>query len=162
MLRLNVIKLFWSENKNTGSDLLQWKAFKATLRGVFKAEVSGFKKQPASTIQDREKEVSLADAEYIRGPTGESLRTLQDRTRAYHVALIDQTTKLRLAQLRRIFKFGDTNSRLLAYLAKPEYVPVYIMSVYDRHRDEVCDSADILQAFTHFYKERVPHQGEMY
>lgn len=27
------------------------------------------------------------------------------------------------------------------------------MSVYDRHRAEVCDSADILQVFTHFYRE---------
>lgn len=83
------IKLFWTENRNAGSDLPQWEAFKATLRGMFIAEVSGFKKQLASTIQDREKEVSLAEAEYVRGPTREELRTLQDKTRAYCAALTD-------------------------------------------------------------------------
>lgn len=63
-----------------------------------------------------------------------------------------------------IAEVSDKCCRLLAYLAKPEYVPVYIMSVYDRHRAEVCDSADILQVFTHFYRElylsRVPAEGD--
>lgn len=111
------IQLFWTENRDAGSDLIKWEAFKATLRGVFMAEVSGFKKQLASSILDREREVSLAEAEYIRRPTREGLRTLQDKTRAYKEILTDQTTKLRLAQRRRVFEFGDKNSRLLAYLA---------------------------------------------
>lgn len=48
------IKHFWAENGDAGSPLLQWEAFKATLRGVFIAEVHGFKKQLASTVQDKE------------------------------------------------------------------------------------------------------------
>lgn len=135
------IQLFWKENQGTGFDLLQQKAFKATLSGEFIAEASGFKKQLASSIQDREQEVTLAEAEYVRRPTAEGLR---DKTRAYREILTDQTTKLRLAQRRRIFEFGDKNSRLLAYLAKPDYVPTYIMSVYDQGMGEVSDSMDIL------------------
>lgn len=41
------IQLFWKENHA----LLKWESFKATLRGVFIAEVSGFMKQLASSIQ---------------------------------------------------------------------------------------------------------------
>lgn len=149
----DAIRHFWSEHQSTGMDLLQWEAFKATLRGVFIAEVSVYIKQLASSIQDREKEVSLAEAEYIRGLTEEGLRILRDRIWAYREALTDQMTKLRITQRRRIFEFGDKNSRLLVYLTKPDYVPVYIMSIFDQQRAEVCDSADILQAFTHFYKE---------
>lgn len=48
------IQLFWKENRDAGSDLIKWEAFKATLRGVFMVEVSGFKKQLASSILDRE------------------------------------------------------------------------------------------------------------
>lgn len=46
------IKHFWAENGNSESSLLQWEAFKATLRGVFIAEVQGFKKQVAFVPQN--------------------------------------------------------------------------------------------------------------
>lgn len=147
------IQLFWKENQDTGSDLIMWEAFKTTLRGVFMVEVSGFKKQLTSSIHDREHEVSLAGAEYVRRPTKEGLRTLQDRTRANREVLTDQTTKFRLVQRRRIFEFGDKNSRLLAYLEKPDYAPTCITSIYDQNGVEVSDSEGMLRAFTHFYKE---------
>lgn len=93
----------------------------------------------------------LAEAEYVRDPT--RLLTLRERTREYQIVLTDRTTKLSLAQRRHIFEFGDKNGRLLAYLARPEYVSVYIKTVYDKQRVEVCDLADILQTFAQFYEE---------
>lgn len=110
---------------------------------MFIAEVSGFKKQLASSIQDRAQDVSLAEAEYVRRPTEEGLWTFQEKMRAYREALTDQTTKLRLAQSRCIFKFGDKNSRVLASLVKPDYVPTY-MSVYDQRREGVDNFVGIL------------------
>ena len=147
------VKHFWAENGNSGSSLLQWEAFKATLRGVFIAEVHGFKKQLASTVQLKETEVTLAEAEYVRDPTSERLLTLRERTREYRTVLMDRTTKLNLAQRRRIFEFGDKNSRLLAYLARSDYVPVYVQSVYDKQGVEVADTADVLKTFAQFYEE---------
>lgn len=49
------------------------------------AEVSGFKKQLASSILDREREVSLAEAEYVRRPTREGFlsRIRRGHTRKY-------------------------------------------------------------------------------
>lgn len=52
----------------------------ATLRGVFMSEMSGFKLQLSSTVKDKETEVSLAEAVYVRDPTRDGLLALQEKT----------------------------------------------------------------------------------
>lgn len=60
---------YWVENHASGSRLLPWKAFKATLREVFIAKVRSCKFQLASTVSEVENAVSLAEAAYVREPT---------------------------------------------------------------------------------------------
>lgn len=51
-----------------------------------------------------------------------------------------------------IFEFGDKSVRLLAYLARPDYVPVHVAAIR-LPRGGVGYSLDILQTFVHFYRD---------
>lgn len=145
------INHYWRENGAETSIHNQWEAFKATMRGVFNKETRAFANALNSDIKQVECDAAAAKQEYIQNPSPQTYQFWQDLTRQFKLLLTDQTMKKQLQQARSIFKFGDKSGRLLAFLARPLYVPTSVLHLKQPGGDLVRDSRDILNTFVDFY-----------
>lgn len=117
---------FWINNADSAGPLVMWDAFKSWLRGEYMACIASKKRRSAQSLRHLEEQARLIEAEYVRTPDQAHYVPWQDSLRDLSLLRVDLTQKSMLDSAQRVFKFGDKNGRLLAWLAKERHTVTHI------------------------------------
>lgn len=130
---------------------IKWDAFKAWIRGEYIACISSVQREATRSLGNLE-EAERLERIYVDSPTELNYHSWQLVLREFSLYRVEQSKKSILHSAQRVFKYGDKNGRLLAWLARGQVSSTHIANIQDEGGQLITSPEGINARFSQFFR----------
>lgn len=144
--------LYFKENEGSvSSPSVLWEAYKAVIRGVILAQISGQRKEKNATLTILEKQILQLEITLRAHNTAECRQNLALKIKEFTDVATDAAKTQYRATQSRIYDVGDKTSKLLAWLDWRAQAQRVVAEIETDSGTTLVDHQDIVNEFGRYY-----------